>query len=74
MRGTIPNLTRGPVHLSSRGPRTKEEEDFAEHANCRAAEFDGARGFRYSDEDGLGRIPLADKVPVREIERRRQKN
>src|SRR6185437_15297186 len=38
-----------------------------------AAEFDWMGVFGYSDEDGAGAFRLDDKVPAREIERRRKK-
>jgi ribosomal protein S12 methylthiotransferase len=72
MRRTIPNLTLRTSFIV--GFPGETEDDFA--ALCefvQAAQFDWLGVFSYSDEDGSAAYHLGDKVPVREIERRRKK-
>src|SRR5712691_27694 len=70
MRRCIPNLTLRTSFIV--GFPGETEEDF--NALCefvRAAQFDWLGVFSYSDEDGSAAYHLGDKVPPREIERRR---
>jgi ribosomal protein S12 methylthiotransferase len=72
MRRTIPNLTLRTSFIV--GFPGETVDDFA--ALCefvQAAQFDWLGVFSYSDEDGSAAYHLGDKVPVREIERRRKK-
>src|SRR5229473_2838046 len=72
MRRTIPNLTLRTSFIV--GFPGETEADFAELCDfVKAAEFDWLGVFSYSDEDGSAAYHLADKVPLREIERRRKK-
>jgi ribosomal protein S12 methylthiotransferase len=72
MRRTIPNLTLRTSFIV--GFPGETEEDFAELCNfVQAAQFDWLGVFSYSDEAGSQAYNLADKVPTREIERRRKK-
>src|SRR5258707_504885 len=72
MRRTIPNLTLRTSFIV--GFPGETEADFAELCEfVKAAEFDWLGVFSYSDEDGSAAYHLADKVPPREIERRRKK-
>lgn len=72
MRRTIPNVTvRSSFIVGFPG---ETDADFAEL--CRfveAARFDWLGVFSYSDEEGSPAYHLDDKVPQREIERRRRK-
>jgi ribosomal protein S12 methylthiotransferase len=72
MRLTIPNLTLRTSFIV--GFPGETETDFAELCEfVQAAQFDWLGVFSYSDEDGSAAYRLGDKVPVREIERRRKK-
>jgi len=72
MRRTIPNLTLRTSFIV--GFPGETEADFAELCDfVQAAQFDWLGVFSYSDEDGSAAYHLADKVPPREIERRRKK-
>jgi ribosomal protein S12 methylthiotransferase len=72
MRRTIPNLTLRTSFIV--GFPGETEADFAELCEfVKAAEFDWLGVFSYSDEDGSAAYNLGDKVPAREIERRRKK-
>src|SRR5436309_12575778 len=72
MRRTIPNLTLRASFIV--GFPGETEADFAELCEfVKAAEFDWLGVFSYSDEDGSAAYHLGDKVPAREIERRRKK-
>ncbi|MGZ4830959.1 MAG: radical SAM protein, partial [Candidatus Angelobacter sp.] len=72
MRRTIPNLTLRTSFIV--GFPGETEADFAELCEfVQAAQFDWLGVFSYSDEDGSAAYHLADKVPLREIERRRKK-
>jgi ribosomal protein S12 methylthiotransferase len=72
MRRAIPDLTLRTSFIA--GFPGETEEDFA--ALCEfveAAQFDWLGVFSYSDEEGSAAYHLGDKVPPREIERRRRK-
>ena len=72
MRATIPNLTLRTSFIV--GFPGETEADF--EALCdfvRAAEFDWLGVFGYSDEEGAKAFHLDEKIPSREIERRRKK-
>jgi ribosomal protein S12 methylthiotransferase len=72
MRRTIPNLTLRTSFIV--GFPGETEKDFAELCEfVQAAQFDWLGVFSYSDEEGSAAYHLADKVPAREIERRRKK-
>src|SRR5437588_4009146 len=72
MRRTIPNLTLRTSFIV--GFPGETEADFAELCEfIQAAQFDWLGVFNYSDEEGSAAYHLADKVPPREIERRRKK-
>ncbi|MGC2697093.1 MAG: 30S ribosomal protein S12 methylthiotransferase RimO [Candidatus Angelobacter sp.] len=72
MRRTIPNLTLRTSFIV--GFPGETEKDFAELCEfVQAAQFDWLGVFSYSDEDGSAAYHLNDKVPTREIERRRKK-
>ena len=72
MRRTIPNLTLRTSFIV--GFPGETEVDFTELCEfVKAAEFDWLGVFSYSDEDGSAAYHLGDKVPPREIERRRKK-
>jgi ribosomal protein S12 methylthiotransferase len=72
MRRTIPNLTLRTSFIV--GFPGETEKDFNELCEfVQAAQFDWLGVFSYSDEDGSAAYHLADKVPTREIERRRKK-
>src|SRR5438270_9145007 len=72
MRRTIPGVTlRTSFIVGFPGESEKEFEDLCEFV--RAAQFDWMGTFAYSDEDGAGAYGLEDKVPPREIERRRKR-
>src|SRR5215831_17533585 len=72
MRRTIPNLTLRTSFIV--GFPGETEADFNELCEfVKAAEFDWLGVFSYSDEDGSAAYHLGDKVPPREIERRRKK-
>jgi ribosomal protein S12 methylthiotransferase len=72
MRSTIPNLTLRTSFIV--GFPGETETDF--EALCdfvRAAKFDWMGAFGYSDEEGAQAFSHSDKVPPREIERRRKR-
>jgi ribosomal protein S12 methylthiotransferase len=72
MRRTIPNLTVRTSFIVGFPGETKEDFDEL----CRFvqdAQFDWLGVFSYSDEDGSAAFHLGDKVPAKEIERRRKK-
>jgi ribosomal protein S12 methylthiotransferase len=72
MRGTIPGLTLRTSFIV--GFPGETEKDFAGLCEfVQAAQFDWLGVFSYSDEEGSAAYHLADKVPPREIERRRRK-
>jgi ribosomal protein S12 methylthiotransferase len=72
MRRTIPKLTLRTSFIV--GFPGETEKDFAELCEfVKAAEFDWLGVFSYSDEEGSAAYHLTDKVPPREIERRRKK-
>ncbi len=72
MRRTIPNLTLRTSFIV--GFPGETEQDFEELCDfVREAQFDWMGAFSYSDEDGAAAYALRDKVPAREIERRRKR-
>ena len=72
MRRTIPDLTLRTSFIV--GFPGETEADFNELCEfVKAAQFDWLGVFSYSDEDGSAAYHLGDKVPPREIERRRKK-
>src|SRR5262249_14341752 len=72
MRRTVPNLTLRTSFIV--GFPGETEKDFAELCDfVQAAQFDWLGVFNYSDEEGSAAYHLANKVPTREIERRRRK-
>jgi len=72
MRRTIPNLTLRTSFIV--GFPGETEAAFSELCEfVQAAQFDWLGVFSYSDEDGSAAYHLGDKVPPREIERRRRK-
>jgi ribosomal protein S12 methylthiotransferase len=71
MRRTIPNVTlRTSFIVGFPGETEREFEELCEFV--RAAEFDWMGSFAYSDQDGATAFALDEKLPVREIERRRK--
>jgi len=71
MRNTIPDLTLRTSFIVGFPGETKEE--FKELCDfVREAQFDWMGAFAYSDEEGAGAYAHDDKLPVREIERRRK--
>jgi ribosomal protein S12 methylthiotransferase len=72
MRRTIPNLTLRTSFIV--GFPGETQQDFEELCQfTQAAQFDWMGVFSYSDEEGSAAYHLGDKVPQREIERRRRK-
>ena len=72
MRRAIPNLTLRTSFIV--GFPGETEKDFLELCEfVTAAQFDWLGVFSYSDEEGSAAWHLPDKVPAREIERRRKK-
>ena len=72
MRREIPGVTLRTSFVV--GFPGESEEDFEQLCQfVREAQFDWMGVFGYSDEEGAGAFALADKVPQREIERRRKK-
>jgi ribosomal protein S12 methylthiotransferase len=72
MRRTIPNLALRTSFIV--GFPGETEKDFAGLCEfVQAAQFDWLGVFSYSDEEGSAAYHLPDKVPRREIERRRRK-
>ena len=71
MRRAIPGLTlRTTFVVGFPGETEKEFGELCEFV--RAAEFDWMGAFRYSDQEGAAAFGLENKLPVREIERRRR--
>ncbi len=72
MRRTIPDLTLRTSFIVGFPGETKQ--DFEQLCDfVRAAQFDWMGVFGYSDEEGVQAFELGEKVPQREIERRRKK-
>src|SRR3954467_9756892 len=72
MRKTIPNLTLRTSFIVGFPGETKQ--DFDELVRfVEAAQIDWLGVFAYSDEEGAGAFAMDEKVPAREIERRRKK-
>jgi ribosomal protein S12 methylthiotransferase len=72
MRREIPGITLRTSFIV--GFPGESEDDFEQLCQfVRAAQFDWLGVFGYSEEEGAGAFALADKVPQREIERRRNK-
>src|SRR5437763_285448 len=72
MRHSIPNLTLRTSFIV--GFPGETEQDFEELCQfVKAAQFDWLGVFSYSDEEGSAAWHLENKVPPREIERRRKK-
>ncbi len=72
MRRAIPDLTLRTSFIV--GFPGETERDFEQLCDfVREAQFDWLGVFSYSDEEGAKAFDLADKVPAREIERRRKK-
>ena len=72
MRRTIPNLTLRTSFIV--GFPGETQQDFEELCDfVKVAQFDWIGVFSYSDEEGAAAWHLDNKVPQREIERRRRK-
>lgn len=72
MRATIPGVTLRSSFIV--GFPGETERDFNELCDfVKAARFDWLGAFSYSDQDGAKAYTLENKVPPREIERRRRK-
>jgi ribosomal protein S12 methylthiotransferase len=72
MRRTIPGVTlRTSFIVGFPGETEAEFDELCDFV--RAAQFDWLGVFGYSDEEGAKAFALGDKVPAREIERRRRK-
>ena len=72
MRATIPNVTlRSSFIVGFPGETEQDFEELCEFV--KAAKFDWLGAFSYSDQDGAKAYALDEKVPVKEIERRRKK-
>jgi len=72
MRRVIPDLTlRTSFIVGFPGETDKDFEELCEFV--KAAQFDWLGVFSYSDEDGSQAYHLENKIPGREIERRRKK-
>jgi ribosomal protein S12 methylthiotransferase len=72
MRQTVPGLTLRTSFIV--GFPGETEDDFQQLCSfVSAAQFDWLGVFAYSDEEGSPAFHLSDKVPPREIERRRRK-
>src|SRR3954451_1595946 len=70
-RGTIPGLTlRTSFIVGFPGETETEFQELCEFV--KAAEFDWMGSFAYSDQEGATAYALGDKLPLREIERRRK--
>jgi ribosomal protein S12 methylthiotransferase len=70
-RQTIPGVTlRTSFIVGFPGESEKEFEELCDFV--RAAEFDWMGSFAYSDQEGATAYLLEDKLPLREIERRRK--
>jgi ribosomal protein S12 methylthiotransferase len=71
MRRTIPGVTlRTSFIVGFPGETDKEFEELSDFV--REAQFDWMGTFGYSDQEGAGAFSLVDKLPSREIERRRR--
>jgi ribosomal protein S12 methylthiotransferase len=71
MRRTIPGVTlRTSFIVGFPGETEKEFEELCEFV--REGQFDWMGTFAYSDQDGASAFSLEEKVPAREIERRRK--
>jgi len=71
MRRTIPGVTlRTSFIVGFPGETEKEFEELCEFVSL--AEFDWMGTFGYSDQEGAGAFGLQEKLPAREIERRRK--
>jgi ribosomal protein S12 methylthiotransferase len=71
MRRTIPGLTLRTSFIVGFPGETQEEfEELCQFV--RAAEFDWMGAFGYSDQEGAGAFTADEKLPGREIERRRR--
>jgi ribosomal protein S12 methylthiotransferase len=71
MRRTIPGVTlRTSFIVGFPGETEKEFEELCDFV--RAVEFDWMGSFAYSDQDGATAFSLDEKLPLREIERRRK--
>jgi ribosomal protein S12 methylthiotransferase len=71
MRRTIPGVTlRTSFIVGFPGETEKEFGELCEFV--REAEFDWMGSFAYSDQEGATAYSLEEKLPVREIERRRK--
>jgi ribosomal protein S12 methylthiotransferase len=71
MRRTIPGVTlRTSFIVGFPGETEGEFEELCEFV--REAEFDWMGAFGYSDQQGAGAFALEEKLPAREIERRRK--
>ncbi len=71
MRRTIPGVTLRTTFIV--GFPGETQHDFEELCDfVREAEFDWMGAFGYSDEEGSAAFHLEDKLPAREIERRRK--
>lgn len=71
IRKTIPDVTlRTSFIVGFPGETEKEFEELCEFV--RAAEFDWMGSFAYSDQEGATAFTLDEKLPHREIERRRK--
>jgi ribosomal protein S12 methylthiotransferase len=72
MRRTIPNLTlRTSFIVGFPGETEREFEELSDFV--REAQFDWMGAFSYSDEEGATAYALENKLPGREIERRRKR-
>jgi ribosomal protein S12 methylthiotransferase len=72
MRRTIPGVTlRTSFIVGFPGETEKEFEELCDFV--RAAQFDWMGAFGYSDQEGAAAYAMENKVPVREIERRRKR-
>lgn len=70
-RRTVPGLTlRTSFIVGFPGETEKEFEELCEFV--KEAEFDWMGSFAYSDQEGAAAYALGDKLPAREIERRRR--
>ncbi len=71
MRRVIPGVTlRTSFIVGFPGETEKEFEELCEFV--RVAKFDWMGAFGYSDQEGAGAFAIEDKLPAREIERRRK--
>jgi ribosomal protein S12 methylthiotransferase len=71
MRRVIPNLTlRSSFIVGFPGETEKEFQELCDFA--REVQFDWLGTFGYSDQEGAGAFDLDQKLPAREIERRRK--